>query len=61
MVDISESGVRLQLSGQVMRGQIVNVFLNTRSEQCRVVWTSLAGPRDHLIAGLEFTRPLSDQ
>ena len=60
-MDISELGVRLRLRGQVVPGQIVNVFLNSHPEQCRVVWTSPAGVTNQLIAGLEFIRPLPDE
>ena len=59
-IDISELGFRLRLRGQVVPGQIVNVFLNSHPEQCRVVWTSPAGVTNQLIAGLEFIRPLPD-
>ena len=59
-IDISELGVRLRLRGQIVPGQIVDVFLNNHPEQCRVVWTSPTSSKDYLIAGLEFTRPLSD-
>ena len=59
-IDISELGVRLRLRGQVVPGQIVNVFLNKHPERCRVVWTSPDGTNKGLIAGLEFTRPLPD-
>ena len=59
-IDISELGVRLRLRGQIVPGQIVNVFLNSHPEQCRVVWTSPAGVTNQLIAGLEFIRPLPD-
>jgi hypothetical protein len=59
-IDISESGVRLRLRGQIVPGQIVDVFLNKRPERCRVVWTSPAGVTNELIAGLEFIRPLPD-
>ena len=57
-IDISELGVRLLLRGQIVPGQIVDVFLNNHPEQCRVVWTSPAGVTSELIAGLEFIRPL---
>ena len=56
-IDISELGFRLRLRGQVVPGQIVNVFLNSHSEQYRVVWTSPSSTDDYLIAGLERTRP----
>lgn len=59
-IDISESGVRLRLHGQIVPGQIVDVFLNKRPERCRVVWTSPADVRNELIAGLEFIRPLPE-
>ena len=57
-IDISELGVRLRLRGQIVPGQIVNVFINNHPEQYRVVWTSPASTDDYLIAGLESTRPL---
>jgi hypothetical protein len=57
-LDISERGFRLRLRGQVVPDQIVNVFLNSHSEQYRVVWTSPAGTVEYLIAGLELTPPL---
>jgi hypothetical protein len=57
-IDISELGFRLRLRGQVAPGQIVNVFVNSHSEQYRVVWTSPASTGDYLIAGLELTHPL---
>lgn len=59
-LDISELGVRLRLRGRVVPGQIVDLFLNSHAEQCRVVWTSPVGNGEILNAGLEFTRPLSD-
>jgi hypothetical protein len=59
-IDLSQSGVRLRLRGQVEPGQIVDVFLSKRPERCRVVWTSPAGPHKELIAGLEFIYPLPD-
>ena len=59
-IDISELGFRLRLRGQVVPGQIVNVFINSHPEQYRVVWTSPASTDDYLIAGLETTRPLPD-
>ena len=59
-IDISEIGFRLRLRGKVVPGQIVNVFLNSHSEQYRVVWTSPASTDDYLIAGLEIIRPLPD-
>jgi hypothetical protein len=59
--DISALGVRLQLRGQIVPGQIVDVYLNPRPERCRVVWTWPVGTDHELIAGLEFIRPLGDQ
>jgi len=59
-IDISESGVRLRLRGQIVPGLIVDVFLANRPERCRVVWTNPDGATDELIAGLEFIRPLPD-
>ena len=59
-IDLSESGVRIRLSGQIEPGQIVDLFLTKRPEPCRVVWTSSAGANKELIAGLEFICPLPD-
>ena len=59
-VDISESGVRLRFRGQIVPGQIVEVFLSKRPEPCRVVWTSLERATTEIVAGLEFIRPLND-
>lgn len=56
-IDISESGARVRLSAQIMPGQIVDLFLGKRPEQCRVVWTSPPGASRNLIAGLEFLLP----
>jgi hypothetical protein len=57
-IDISGSGVRLRLRGQIVPGQIVDVYLNKRPEQCRVVWTRPGGVPNELIAGLEFIHPV---
>src|ERR1019366_441218 len=59
-IDTSELGVRLRLHGQIEPGSMVEVLLNKRPEQCRVVWTSPAGVTSQLIAGLEFISPLPD-
>jgi hypothetical protein len=59
-IDISDSGVRLRLRGQIVPGQIVNVYLNQHPEQCRVVWTNSVIGSDQLVAGLEFTHPLPE-
>ena len=59
-IDLSESGVRLRLCGQIVPGQIVELFLSNRPEQCRVVWTNSDGADKKLIAGLEFICPLPD-
>jgi len=53
-IDLSESGVRLRLHGEIEPGQIVDVFLSKHPEPCRVVWTSPGGVGKELIAGLEF-------
>ena len=60
-IDLSGSGVRVRLSGQIEPGQVVELFLSKRPEPCRVVWTSPDGPNQELIAGLEFICPLPDQ
>jgi len=59
-LDLSGCGVRLRLRGQIVLGQIVDVFLSKRSERCRVVWTSPTSISKELIAGLEFICPLPD-
>jgi hypothetical protein len=61
-IDLSESGLRLRLHGEIMPGQIVDVFLSKHPEPCRVVWTSPVGASKNkeLIAGLEFLYPLPD-
>ena len=59
-IDLSESGVRLRLSTQVVPGQIVDLFLSKRPEPCRVVWTTSMEETKELIAGLEFLCPLPD-
>ncbi|MGO8791565.1 MAG: PilZ domain-containing protein [Terriglobia bacterium] len=59
-IDISESGVRLRLCGQIAPGQVVDVFLANRPERSRVVWTSPCSTPHEIIAGLEFVRPLPD-
>ena len=58
--DISSLGVRLRLRGQIEPGEIVDVSLNPRPEQCRVVWTWPLGAHQDMMAGFEFIRPLSD-
>ena len=59
-IDLSESGVRLRLCGQVEPGQIVELFLSKRPEPCRVVWTRPDRASKELIAGLQFMYPLPD-
>jgi PilZ domain len=59
-IDLSESGVRLRLRGQIVLRQFADVFLNKRPERCRVVWASSAGVSNELIAGLQFIRPLPE-
>lgn len=60
-IDLSGSGVRVQMRGQIVNGQIVDVYLNKRPERCRVVWISPVGAIKEVIAGLEFIRPLPDR
>lgn len=60
MIDLSESGVRVRLFGNLVPGQIVDIFLNKRPEPCRVVWTRAAEGTKETIAGLEFISPLPD-
>ena len=59
-MDLSESGVRLRLRGEVAPGQLVEVYLTKRPEPCRVVWTKPGSETNELIAGLEFLCPLPD-
>ena len=59
-IDLSESGLRLRLHGEIVPGQIVDVFLSKHPEPCRVVWTSPGTTGKELIAGLEFIYPLPD-
>jgi hypothetical protein len=59
-IDFSESGVRLRLRGQIVPGQIVELYLSKRPERCRVVWTDSSEAKKELIAGLEFICPLPD-
>ena len=59
-IDLSESGVRVRLTGQVEPGQVVALFLGKRPEQCRVVWTAPGEDTREIIAGLEFICPLPD-
>jgi hypothetical protein len=59
-IDLSESGARIRVSGQIEPGQVVDLFLGIRPEQCRVVWTRPAVPQKELVAGLEFVCPLPE-
>lgn len=60
-IDLSELGVRLRLSAELVPGQVVEVFLSKRPERCRVVWTNPTPARVELIAGLEFMSPLPER
>ena len=60
-IDMSEPGVCVRMRGQIVIGQIVDVFLNERPEQCRVVWTGLDYASHEVIAGLEFIHPVPDR
>jgi hypothetical protein len=59
-IDLSESGARVRLSGQIKPGQVVELYLSKRPEPCRVVWTAPGETTQELIAGLEFICPLPD-
>jgi hypothetical protein len=59
-IDLSESGARVRLSGQIEPGQVVDLFLGISPEKCRVVWTNPAGLKEQLVAGLEFISSLPD-
>jgi hypothetical protein len=59
-IDLSESGAKVRFSGEIMPGQVVELFLSKRPEPCRVVWTAPGESKQELIVGLEFTRQLPD-
>jgi len=59
-IDLSASGARLRLRGDLQPGQVVELYLRPKPESCRVVWTHPAGPRGEKIVGLEFISPLPD-
>ena len=59
-IDLSESGARVRLSGQIEPGLVVELFLAKRPEPCRVVWTAPGEATHELIVGLEFICPLPD-
>lgn len=59
-IDLSESGVRLRLEAVVQPGQLVEVFLSSNPEPCRVVWVRESGLKKERIAGLQFLRPLPE-
>jgi len=59
-IDLSESGAKVRLSGKIQPGQVVELFLSKRPEQCRVVWTAQGEATQELIVGLEFISPLPD-
>ena len=59
-IDLSESGAKVRFSGEIVPGQVVELFLSKRAEPCRVVWTAPGDARQELIVGLEFTRHLPD-
>lgn len=58
-IDLSESGARVRLRGQIEPGQVVELFLGRRPARCRVVWTTPGRAEQERIAGLEFICPLS--
>ncbi len=57
-IDLSESGVRVRLRGQIEPGQVVELFLGRRPARCRVVWITPGEAAQERIAGLEFICPL---
>jgi hypothetical protein len=59
-IDLSESGAKVRFHGQIQPGQVVELFLSTRPEPCRVVWTAPGKAVQELIVGLQFTSPLPD-
>jgi hypothetical protein len=59
-IDLSESGVCLRLSGRLVPGQVVNLYLSKRPEPCRVVWIDPSTGNKEFVAGLEFLYPLPD-
>jgi hypothetical protein len=60
-IDLSESGARVRYTGHISPGEAVELFLSTRPEPCRVVWTAPGKAPHELIVGLQFTAPLPDQ
>jgi hypothetical protein len=60
-IDLSESGARVRFLGQIEPGQAVDLFLSSRPEPCRVVWTAPSKASKELIVGLQFTSPLPNQ
>jgi hypothetical protein len=59
-IDLSESGAKVRFTGQIEPGQVVQLFLSSRPEPCRVVWTAPGKASKELIVGLQFTSPLPD-
>ena len=57
-IDLSESGAKVRFLGQIEPGQVVELFLSSRPEPCRVVWTAPSKASKELIVGLQFTSPL---
>ena len=57
-IDLSESGAKVRFSGQIEPGQTVELFLSSRPEPCRVVWTAPGIATKEIIVGLQFTSPL---
>lgn len=60
-IDLSESGARVRYTGHIQPGEAVELFLSTRPEPCRVVWTTPGKAPQELIVGLQFTSPLPEE
>jgi hypothetical protein len=60
-IDLSESGARVRYTGAIHPGETVKLFLSTRPEPCRVVWTAPGKAPQEVIVGLRFTHPLPEE
>jgi hypothetical protein len=59
-VDLSESGVKVRMAGQLVPGQMVELYLGNQPDPCRVVWTTSLHASKEFVSGLEFVSPLPD-
>jgi len=57
IIDISQGGFRLRVSGRLRHGQIVEVLSDSdpfTSMECRVIWVGKAGSKEQGEAGLQI-------